>query len=151
MLNCMPTNFPSKLSAIVFSLLALTACASDSPYVVLEGERFIVDIADDNDERTRGLMFVEQMPDNKGMLFIFPDTQRRSFWMKNTKIPLDIFYFDEELKLVSVSENARPCRTAQCSHYPSAGPAKYVLELNAGKAEALGVTVGSELTLHNIN
>lgn len=145
---------PIKFSAILLCLIALTAltaCASDSPYVVLEGERFVVDIADDNDERTRGLMFVEDMPDSKGMLFIFPNEQPRSFWMKNTKIPLDIFYFDEQLKLVSVSENARPCRTAQCSNYPSTGPAKYVLELNAGKAEELGATAGSALTLHNIN
>lgn len=68
--------------------------------------------------------------------------------MKNTRIPLDIFYFDEELKLVNVSENTKPCRTQRCPGYPSAGPAKYVLELNAGKAAELGVKAGDVLGLH---
>ena len=72
----------------------------------------------------------------------------RGFWMKNTRIPLDILYFDAELKLVSVSENARPCRTQRCPGYLSAGPAKYVLELNAGKAAELGVQAGDVLELH---
>ena len=68
--------------------------------------------------------------------------------MKNTRIPLDIFYFDQELKLVSVSENTQPCRTQRCPNYPSTGPAKYVLELNAGKAAELGVQAGDILELH---
>ena len=72
----------------------------------------------------------------------------RSFWMKNCRIPLDIFYFDDELKLVSVAENAKPCKTARCPSYPSKGPAKYVLELNAGKASELGVQPGDVLELH---
>ena len=84
------------------------------------------------------------------MLFIFDDFAPRSFWMKNTRIPLDIFYFDDELKLVSVSENTRPCRTARCPSYPSAGAAKYVLELNAGAARSLGVEVGDHLKLKGV-
>ena len=68
--------------------------------------------------------------------------------MKNTKIPLDIFYFDEDLKLVNVSENTPPCRSSRCPGYPSTGPAKYVLELNAGKAAELGAKPGDELKLH---
>jgi len=68
--------------------------------------------------------------------------------MRNTRIPLDIFYFDAELRLVSVARNARPCRTPQCPPYPSEGPAKYVLELNAGKADELGVRKGDRLILH---
>jgi uncharacterized membrane protein (UPF0127 family) len=82
------------------------------------------------------------------MLFIFPGETRRSFWMKNTRIPLDIFYFDSNLALVSVSENTPPCRTLKCPAYPSDGPAKYVLELNAGKAAELGVKSGDVLELH---
>lgn len=129
----------------------ITACANDEPAVTLAGQRFSIEIADDNESRTRGLMFRDSMPDSHGMLFIFPREEQRSFWMKNTRIPLDIFYFDAQLKLVSVSENVKPCRTANCRSYPSTGPAKYVLELNAGKAEALGVGVGSELKLHSVN
>ncbi len=85
------------------------------------------------------------MPQDHGMLFIFPNEQMRSFWMKNTRIPLDIFYFDAEYRLVSVVKGAKPCRTVQCPDYPSSGPAKYVLELNAGVADRLGVDVGDRL------
>lgn len=141
---------PIKLPIILLCLLTLTACASDEPYVMLEGERFYVDIADDIPEQTRGLMFVEEMPDNQGMLFVFPNMRPRSFWMKNTRIPLDIFYFDDDLELVSVAKNARPCRVSNCPSYPSTGPAQYVLELNAGKADELGAAAGSLLSLHNI-
>ena len=93
-------------------------------------------------------MFREQLPDDHGMLFLFPQESYRSFWMKNTRIPLDIFYFAAELRLVSVARNARPCRTRQCPRYPSEGPAKYVLELNAGKADELAVRAGDRLVLH---
>ena len=81
------------------------------------------------------------------MLFLFPHEAPRSFWMKNCKFPIDILYFDENLELVSVAENAQPCRTARCPGYPSEGPAMYVLELNAGKSAELGVKPGDVLTL----
>jgi uncharacterized membrane protein (UPF0127 family) len=134
-------------------LLALTAlvcssCMAQDPYVVLKGERFTVELADTQEQQALGLMFRESMADDHGMLFRFPGEARRSFWMKNTRIPLDIFYFDADLRLVSVAENAQPCRSQRCPNYPSEGPAKYVLELNAGKAAALGVRAGDVLELH---
>ena len=115
--------------------------------MVLNGERFTVELAETQDKQALGLMFRDKMPDDHGMLFLFPAEGMRSFWMKNTRIPLDIFYFDENLALVSVSENAAPCRTPRCPGYPSKGPAKYVLELNAGKATELNVKVGDTLQL----
>jgi uncharacterized membrane protein (UPF0127 family) len=121
---------------------------AQGPYVELRGERFMVEVADTADKRSLGLMFRDSMPDDHGMLFIFPGETRRSFWMKNTRIPLDIIYFDSNLVLVSVSENTPPCRTLKCPAYPSDGPAKYVLELNAGKAAELGVKSGDVLKLH---
>ena len=93
-------------------------------------------------------MFRDAMPENHGMLFIFPNEAPRSFWMRNTRIPLDIFYFDAQLLLVSVAENARPCRVERCPVYPSDGAAQYVLELNAGLASELGVQPGDHLALH---
>jgi uncharacterized membrane protein (UPF0127 family) len=68
--------------------------------------------------------------------------------MKNTKIPLDILYFDESLKLVSAQQRVPPCSLGDnCPPFPSEGPALYVLELNAGLAEELGVKPGDPLTL----
>lgn len=81
------------------------------------------------------------------MLFIFSGESMRSFWMKNTKIPLDIIYFDKNLELVSVA-SASPCRTPQCRSYPSTGPAMYVLELNAGLAEELSLEAGDHLEVY---
>ena len=132
---------------IIFSLLCCASCVSAEPQVVLNGERFVVELATTPKQQALGLMFRDSMPDDRGMLFIFPSATTRSFWMKNTRIPLDIFYFDTDLKLVSVTENVRPCRTQQCPTYPSAGPARYVLELNAGKAAELGTQKGDELVL----
>lgn len=121
---------------------------AEGPHVELKGKRFTVEVAKSQEKQALGLMFRETMPDDHGMVFIFPAEGMRSFWMKNTKIPLDIFYFDEDLKLVNVSENTPPCRSSRCPGYPSTGPAKYVLELNAGKAAELGVKPGDELKLH---
>jgi uncharacterized membrane protein (UPF0127 family) len=132
----------------LFACTACTACMAKSPYVTLKNERFMVELAETSEKQALGLMFRDQMPGDHGMLFLFPGEAMRSFWMKNTRIPLDIFYFDEDLKLVSVSENTRPCRTQRCPAYPSTGPAKYVLELNAGKAAELGVKTGDILELH---
>ena len=133
---------------LVFAAFICSACSAQDPYVVLNGERFTVELAETQDKQALGLMFRDKMPDDHGMLFLFPAEAMRSFWMKNTRIPLDIFYFDENLALVSVSENAAPCRTPRCPGYPSKGPAKYVLELNAGKAAELGVQSGDVLSLH---
>ena len=133
---------------VVTVILLCTSCMAQESYVILNGERFTVELATTPEKQALGLMFRDSMPDDRGMLFLFPSERMRSFWMKNTRIPLDILYFDQDLRLVSVAANARPCRTQRCPGYPSDGPAKYVLELNAGKAGDLGVKPGDVLTLH---
>lgn len=140
-----------KLAAILLTTSIITAgpgCAAGTPYVELKGSKFRVEIADEPEEQTLGLMFRTSLADDKGMLFIFSNEAPRSFWMRNTRIPLDILYFSSQLKLVSMVENAKPCRTRTCPAYPSAGPAMYVLELNAGKAAELDVAPGDVLVLH---
>jgi len=132
---------------MVVAMFFCTSCMSGQPEVELNGERFTVELATTPKEQALGLMFRDSMAEDHGMLFVFPGSAARRFWMKNTRIPLDIFYFDENLKLVSVAEDTPPCRVAQCPGYPSAGPAKYVLELNAGKAADLAVKPGDELHL----
>lgn len=133
---------------LLLACLICTACMAQEPHVVLKGERFSVELAQTPDEQALGLMFREEMEDGHGMLFIFPRERMRSFYMKNTRIPLDIFYFDADLKLVNVAERTKPCKTRRCPSYLSKAPAKYVLELNAGKAEELGVKTGDVLEIH---
>jgi uncharacterized membrane protein (UPF0127 family) len=132
---------------ILLTASLVTACANAQQEVELNGQRYTVELAQSREETSRGLMFVESMPENHGMLFIFDQEIQRSFWMKNTRIPLDIMYFDAELALVSVARNARPCVVQRCPGYPSEGPAKYVLELNAGQADRLEAAKGDVLVL----
>lgn len=136
-----------RLATVLLALFC-SACMAQGPYVRLNGETFTVEIAETPDKQALGLMFRDTMPRDHGMLFIFRNEARRSFWMKNTRIPLDIFYFDRERRLVNVVKGAKPCRTEQCPSYPSTGPAMYVLELNAGLADELGAAVGDVLEVH---
>lgn len=136
-----------RLLLYVLVLTACTACASGGPSVELGGKSFSVEIADTQQKQALGLMYRDSMDADKGMLFIFPNEARRSFWMKNTRIPLDIMYFDEKLRMVSISANTPPCKISRCPSYPSTGPAMYVLELNAGVAAQLGVGPGATLTI----
>ena len=133
---------------LVALALASTACSgtSGAHYVELEGQRFSVEVADDFDERARGLMFRDSMPPDHGMLFVHAREEPLAYWMKNTRIPLDILYFDEDHRLVSIQSRVPPCSAGdRCPNYPSDGPAKYVLELNAGRAEALDLQPGDEI------
>lgn len=135
---------------VLLSILMLaicTACSAGGPSVEIGGKRFSVDIADTNQKQMLGLMYRDEMPVDHGMLFIFPKEAPRSFWMKNTRIALDIMYFDKDLKMVSASLDTQPCRVSRCPSYPSKTAAMYVLELNAGAALELGVGPGSTMTI----
>ncbi len=131
------------------ALLPLAGCATDGQaWVELNGQRFEVEVADDDAERNRGLMFRESLAEGSGMLFVHDAERPLAYWMKNTRIPLDIFYFDASRRLVSVSRGVPPCSLGDsCPPYPSSAPALYVLELNAGQASALGAKAGDTLTL----
>ena len=128
--------------------LALAGCATGSDrWVELGGQRYAIEVADDDAERARGLMFREEMASDRGMLFIHDRQEPLAYWMKNTKIPLDILYFDNDRKLVSQQRDVPPCSLGDgCPPYPSAAPARYVLELNAGQAARLGLKDGATLT-----
>lgn len=131
------------------ALLLLSGCATASgPWVELGGTRYRVEIADSDEERARGLMFREQLAAGRGMLFIHDREEPQAYWMKNTKIPLDILYFDTARRLVSQQRDVPPCSLGDaCPPYPSNAPARYVLEVNAGEAARLKLREGAELRL----
>ena len=141
-----------KLMASAAAMLVLSACDAGEPYVVVEGERFSVEVADDDATRAQGLMFVDEMANDHGMLFIFPNERPRSFWMKNTRIPLDIIYLNRDFEVVSISADTPPCRSRnrRCPSYPSDGPAQYVLEINGGLAAGLGLEPGDRVEVEGI-
>ena len=130
-------------------LLLLGGCASGgNHWVELGGARYNVELAQDDATRARGLMFRDRMEADRGMLFIHDREEPQAYWMKNTRIPLDILYFDNARKLVAQQRDVPPCSAGDaCPPYPSNAPARYVLELNAGEAAKLKLENGAELTL----
>jgi len=132
---------------LMFQLALASGARANEPahWVELGGQRYRVELAADDHSRMRGLMFRESMPADAGMLFVFDREYPQSFWMKNTLLALDILYFDHAGRLVSLSAHTPPCKSAYCPSYPSTGPAKFVLELNAGQADRLRLEAGARL------
>lgn len=136
---------------LLFAALMQMACSATTPTVTLRGHTYRVEIADDNSERARGLMYRDSMEADAGMLFLFERQEPQAFWMKNTRIPLDILYFDQQWKLVGWSLNTPPCSLGdRCPSYPSQAPARFVLELNAGTTERIGAQFGDTLTVSGV-
>lgn len=100
---------------------------------------FLVEIADDEPSRMRGLMFRPPLPDDRGMLFQFPASGEQSFWMKNTPSSLDIIYIDPRGRIVSIAKHTTPNSETP---YPSYGAANGVLELRAGRVDEIGAKPG---------
>lgn len=123
---------------------AYAECQPDS--VSLRGPfgtaRFDISIADDPAERNRGLMFVEDMAPLQGMLFVYDQPQRVSFWMRNTLIPLDMLFIGADGVLRNIHKEAQPL-----DETPIFGgeDIQYVLEINGGMSDRLGLAPGDEL------
>ena len=107
---------------------------------------FTVEIADTNHSRQTGLMCRKTLSKEQGMLFIFDDSKIRSFWMKNTLIPLDIIFIDENFDIINIHNNAIPL--LEDTSYQSDLPAKYVLELKGGMSEAYNFNSSSKLIIN---
>ena len=115
--------------------------SNNSPLIA----RVFVEVPDDLEESMRGLMFRKHLPGNAGMLFAYYDEKPRTFWMKNTLIPLDMIFVDGSSKIIEIKENVPPCAQDECPTYPSKEPAQYVLEVNAGFVQENGIKVGDRL------
>lgn len=98
-----------------------------------------VEIADEQAERLQGLMYRDSMPEKAGMLFLFEIEEPLNFWMKNTRISLDILYINSERRVVSIARNTKPYSLEQI---PSYKPTLYVVEVNAGFADRHGIREG---------
>lgn len=141
---------PILMAAACAACAATPIAPATLPSVALQGHRFSVEIATTPAEREHGLMNRTAMPADHGMLFVFPDAEPRTFWMKNTLIPLDMLFFDDARRLVAIQADAQPCESDPCKLYPSGVPARYVLELNAGVAAKLGVRKGDVITFSGL-
>lgn len=131
-------------------LLLLIACtAPHVPSVIFDtnpSTKFDIEIASKEEDMTKGLMFRESMLAEHGMLFVFESTRPLSFWMKNTLIPLDMIFMDENMTVIHIA-NAVPCKADPCDIYNSTSPGKYVLEINSGVAKQKGIVAGTKMEL----
>ena len=103
-----------------------------------------VEVVQTQAERARGLQSRRSLGRDEGMLFIFPSSRRQNFWMKDTFIPLDIIWMDGRKRIVFVIPNIPPCETDQCPVYSPDTDANYVLEVNAGVAAEMGLSIGDQ-------
>ncbi|EAQ01151.1 hypothetical protein OB2597_03644 [Pseudooceanicola batsensis HTCC2597] len=137
------------LATVTFALWAAGGIAADcrTDRVELRGDwgraAFNVEIADDPGERAQGLMYRDEMARSAGMLFVYPRPQPAvAFWMKNTRIPLDIIYADETGTVRRIAHEAVPFDETAL---PGGSGIQYVLEINAGLAGSLGIAPGTQL------
>lgn len=133
-------------------VLAVASVVSPgSPWCVMpDGARVRLELAITDQEKQLGLMFRDTLAPDAGMLFIFDADGPLEFWMKNTFIPLDFVWLSAAGEVVDVRPNVQPCRADPCPTYPSARPARAVLEVNAGFAAAHGVHRGVRLRFENV-
>ena len=108
-----------------------------------------VEIADTPAARTQGLMEREKLDPDTGMLFVFKNPEMMAFWMKNTKIPLEIMFFDGDGAFVNAWE-MEPCTADPCAQYKSAAQAQYALEVPPKYREAHGIGVGWNLDIKGV-
>lgn len=148
-----------KQFSISFVLLVAIGCQRESSSAAAEpasqpqslptvtipiaNRNFILEVADDIPKQNKGLMNRDSMPGDHGMIFVFSDETERNFWMKNTRIALDILYLDHKGKVVSVAT----MKPLDLTSVPSHGPAEYAIELNAGIAQAIGIKAGDQITV----
>lgn len=129
----------------VSSLFLLSSCGQSLTNRVCFGDRCVnVEVVSKKEDLIRGLQFRESLPQDAGMLFVFDQTALHPFWMKDTKISLDIIWFNRQQQVVFIEHNAEPCKKDPCPSYNHEQPALYVLEINGGLARQWGIAVGDQ-------
>ncbi len=109
-------------------------------------QKFHCEIANTPETLSRGLMYRDELAQNTGMLFVFPYPDVWPFWMKNTKIQLDMIWLDENRQVIYVVENAQPCQD-KCPFYQPKqfNKASYVIELAGGQVQSQNIQIGNQL------
>ena len=149
----MNRNFLFGLFLSLFTFYSLLSFADFPEKEILiansngEIKKFNVEIADNNETRSKGFMWRENIPDGTGMLFVWKKEAYRNFWMKNTPTSLDILFFDGDGKFLNVVEKTKPF---SLDNIQSSEPSQYVLELIAGSTKVYNLYSGSKiLNLNN--
>jgi hypothetical protein len=123
------------------AVLTTPAEAAETVTVVANGQRVLVEVADTFEARSRGLMFRNSLPADRGMLFVYPSADRHCMWMRNTALPLSVAFLDEHRAVINVAEMAPQTDARHCAERA----ARYVLEMPAGWLARHGVGPGARL------
>jgi hypothetical protein len=137
------------LVVIFFGKILIRPAVAPVPHSYLEigSHKITVEIAGTPASQTQGLSNHAPLGENQGMLFVFPDKQVRSFWMKEMLFPLDIIWLDGN-RIVKISANLPPEGMAPSKAYSSDLPVNYVLEVNAGWVNRAGIKIGEQINYH---
>jgi len=139
------------LGLLIVLLFPFSSCSqADDQLVSVQlpgGTVIYAEIADTPKKRAEGLMYREHLAKDRGMLFTFTQAQPWTFWMKNTKIPLDIIWMNEKKQIIHIAKNVPICTRTDdsCPQYQPNDPALYVLELGGGEADRLKLEKGTKL------
>ncbi|MDB9315748.1 DUF192 domain-containing protein [Spirulina sp. CS-785/01] len=156
------------LSLVLLTSLLLLGCSSarnqpDSPSVSatqvsqaqelpvtataqMGGETIELEVAKTRQQQALGLMFREEISDNRGMLFPFDPPRQVGFWMKNVEVPLDMVFLRDGV-ILEIAANVPPCHREPCPSYGPNEPIDQVIELRGGRAEELGLETGDRITV----
>lgn len=138
---------PTSILLIGFAL-TLTGCSSSPEKTAAKFEcpgkniELALEVASTVEDRAKGLMFRKSLDPNSGMLFIFEEESKLSFWMKNTFIPLDMIFLDKDRAVVGIVEKAAPL--TESPRFVE-GNSQYVVELFGGESKRLGIEKGCKL------
>jgi uncharacterized protein len=139
------TVFLPLILFLIFIIILFYSHLKNQSQVCFKDNCFTVELAITAQEQARGLMFREKLDSDKGMLFIFKDEGEHSFWMKNTLIPLDIIWINKDKEAIFISKNTQPCKFDYCPAVKPDKKAQYVLELNGGIVDKIGLEVGDKI------
>ena len=135
-----------------FRSTAMNDPLQDKNFVVINEKIIYVEVAITPEDRQRGLMEMDLLEKDNGMLFVFSEEDAYSFWMKNMKISLDIIWINGDGNVVYFVEGAPPCVQSPCQTYSPNVDALYVLEVNPGVIDVLGIEENTEviISLNNL-
>ena len=134
-----------KILVPLLALAGLLGAGNRSLTIFIQDKPFFAEVADTPEKQAQGLMFRRHIRADYCMLFVFAEEETRSFWMKNTLIPLDIIYLNNAGQIVDMHCSVPPCRGDPCPSYTSALPARFVVEIRGGLAGKLKLKIGDKI------
>ena len=120
--------------------------AKITPLVLPSGKTLEAELMIDPDQRARGLMFRDALPEDRVLLFVFDTLSFHGIWMKNCRFPIDILWLDEDARIVHIEAGVPPCRRDPCPAYQPMRKGLYVVEMVSGKAAREQLSVGDQLS-----